>query len=65
MGRELTFAQICAASGRHGAARRQSKGGVEFGMRSDEVVSKAVLNTEYTPSPSLLPTQSPAEGLSE
>ena len=33
-------------------------GGIEFGMRSDEVVSNAVLNLEYTPSPSLLPTQS-------
>ncbi|MCR3573806.1 cellulose biosynthesis cyclic di-GMP-binding regulatory protein BcsB, partial [Salmonella enterica subsp. enterica serovar Give] len=29
-------------------------GGIEFGMRSDEVASKAVLNLEYTPSPSLL-----------
>ncbi len=27
-------------------------------MRSDEVASKAVLNLEYTPSPSLLPVQS-------
>ena len=33
-------------------------GGIEFGMRSDEVVSNAMLNLEYTPSPSLLPTQS-------
>lgn len=27
-------------------------------MRSDEVVTKAMLNLEYTPSPSLLPVQS-------
>jgi hypothetical protein len=48
----------CAASGQHGAARHQPDGGIEFGMRSDEVVSKAMLNLEYTPSPSLLPVQS-------
>ena len=33
-------------------------GGIEFGMRSDEVVSKALLNLTYTPSPSLLPVTS-------
>ena len=33
-------------------------GSIEFGMRSDEVVTKAMLNLEYTPSPSLLPVQS-------
>ncbi|HBT2739176.1 TPA: cellulose biosynthesis cyclic di-GMP-binding regulatory protein BcsB, partial [Klebsiella pneumoniae] len=31
---------------------------VEFGMRSDELVANALLNLEYTPSPSLLPVQS-------
>lgn len=34
------------------------EGAVEFGMRSDEVVAKALLNLDYTPSPSLLPVQS-------
>ena len=33
-------------------------GSLEFGMRSDEVVTKAMLNLEYTPSPSLPPVQS-------
>ncbi len=33
-------------------------GSIEFGMRSDEVVTKAMLNLNTTPSPSLLPVQS-------
>ena len=28
---------------------------VEFGVRSDELVSQAILNLEFTPSPSLVP----------
>lgn len=31
---------------------------VEFGVRSDELVSQAILNLEFTPSPSLVPKES-------
>ncbi len=55
---KLTFAQIAPPPGSMVLRGINPNGGVEFGMRSDEVVSKAVLNLEYTPSPSLLPVQS-------
>ena len=31
---------------------------IEFGVRSDEVVTRALLTLNYRPSPALLPTQS-------
>lgn len=55
---KLTFAQIAPPPGSMVLRGINPNGGIEFGMRSDEVVSNAVLNLEYTPSPSLLPTQS-------
>ncbi|MGY5954886.1 cellulose biosynthesis cyclic di-GMP-binding regulatory protein BcsB [Kosakonia sp. BK9b] len=55
---KLTFAQIAPPPGSMVLRGVNPDGGVEFGMRSDELVSKAVLNLEYTPSPSLLPVQS-------
>ena len=55
---KLTFAQIAPPPGSMVLRGINPNGGVEFGMRSDEVVSKAMLNLEYTPSPSLLPVQS-------
>lgn len=55
---KLTFAQIAPPPGSMVLRGVNPDGGVEFGVRSDEVVSKAVLNLEYTPSPSLLPVQS-------
>ena len=55
---KLTFAQIAPPPGSMVLRGVNPNGGVEFGMRSDEVVSKALLNLEYTPSPSLLPVQS-------
>ncbi|TDT51621.1 cellulose synthase subunit [Enterobacter sp. AG5470] len=55
---KLTFAQIAPPPGSMVLRGVNPNGGVEFGMRSDELVSKAVLNLEYTPSPSLLPVQS-------
>jgi len=55
---KLTFAQIAPPPGSMVLRGINPNGGVEFGMRSDEVVSQAVLNLEYTPSPSLLPVQS-------
>jgi len=55
---KLTFAQIAPPPGSMILRGINPNGGVEFGMRSDEVVSNALLNLEYTPSPSLLPVQS-------
>ena len=55
---KLSFAQIAPAPGNMVLRGMNPNGSVEFGMRSDEVVSKAMLNLEYTPSPSLLPVES-------
>lgn len=54
----LTFAQIAPPPGSMILRGVNPDGGIEFGMRSDEVVSHAMLNLQYTPSPSLLPVQS-------
>lgn len=55
---KLSFAQIAPAPGSMVLKGSNPNGTVQFGTRSDEVVSKAVLNLVYTPSPALLPTQS-------
>jgi hypothetical protein len=55
---KLSFAQIAPPPGSMVLRGINPTGSVEFGMRSDEVVSKAMLNLEYTPSPALLPVQS-------
>lgn len=55
---KLTFAKIAPPPGSMVLRGSHPDGAVEFGMRSDEVVAKALLNLEYTPSPSLLPVQS-------
>lgn len=55
---KLSFAQIAPPPGSMVLRGSHPDGGVEFGMRSDEVVSKALLNLTYTPSPSLLPVTS-------
>lgn len=55
---KLTFAQIAPPSGSMVLRGSNPNGSIEFGMRSDEVVSKALLNLTYTPSPSLLPVTS-------
>lgn len=55
---KLTLAQIAPPPGSMVLRGVNPNGSIEFGMRSDEVVSKAMLNLEYTPSPSLLPIQS-------
>ncbi|MFP5594656.1 cellulose biosynthesis cyclic di-GMP-binding regulatory protein BcsB [Kluyvera sp. 142486] len=55
---KLSFAQIAPPPGSMVLRGSNPDGGIEFGMRSDEVVSKALLNLTYTPSPSLLPTTS-------
>ncbi|MEB8195335.1 cyclic di-GMP binding protein [Raoultella terrigena] len=55
---KLSFAKIAPAPGSMVLRGARPDGSVEFGMRSDEVVAKALLNLDYTPSPSLLPIQS-------
>lgn len=55
---KLTFAKIAPPPGSMVLRGARPDGSVEFGMRSDEVVAKALLNLDYTPSPSLLPIQS-------
>lgn len=55
---KLSFAQIAPAPGSMALRGANPDGNVQFGTRSDEVVSSAVLNLVYTPSPSLLPVES-------
>ncbi|MFJ2975814.1 cellulose biosynthesis cyclic di-GMP-binding regulatory protein BcsB [Kluyvera sp. NPDC087067] len=55
---KLSFAQIAPPPGSMVLRGANPNGSIEFGMRSDEVVSKAMLNLTYTPSPSLLPVTS-------
>ncbi len=55
---KLSFASIAPPPGSMVLRGAHPDGSVEFGMRSDEVVTKALLNLDYTPSPSLLPVQS-------
>ncbi|MEO3991519.1 cellulose biosynthesis cyclic di-GMP-binding regulatory protein BcsB [Pseudocitrobacter cyperus] len=55
---KLTFAQIAPPPGSMVLRGTNPNGSIEFGMRSDEVVSKALLNLTYTPSPSLQPVLS-------
>ena len=55
---KLTFAKIAPPPGSMVLRGARPEGSVEFGMRSGEVVAKALLNLDYTPSPSLLPVQS-------
>ncbi|PWW06602.1 cellulose biosynthesis cyclic di-GMP-binding regulatory protein BcsB [Mangrovibacter plantisponsor] len=55
---KLDFARIAPPPGSMVLRGVSPDGSVEFGMRSDEVVNKAMLHLEYTPSPSLIPVQS-------
>ena len=55
---KLSFAQIAPAPGSMALRGANPGGNVQFGTRSDEVVSSAVLSLVYTPSPSLLPVES-------
>lgn len=54
----LNFAQIAPPPGSMVLRGINPTGAFEFGLRRDEVVTRATLNLEYTPSPSLLPVQS-------
>lgn len=55
---KLSFATIAPPPGSIVLRGSRPDASVEFGMRSDELVANALLNLEYTPSPSLLPVQS-------
>ncbi len=59
-GREekFTFAQVAPPPGSIVMTGSNPTARVEFGMRSNEVASKAVLNLIFTPSPSMLPVVS-------
>ncbi|HBT2715341.1 TPA: cellulose biosynthesis cyclic di-GMP-binding regulatory protein BcsB [Klebsiella pneumoniae] len=54
----MSFATIAPPPGSIVLRGSRPDASVEFGMRSDELVANALLNLEYTPSPSLLPVQS-------
>ncbi|VEA42891.1 Cellulose biosynthesis protein subunit B [Salmonella enterica subsp. enterica] len=62
---KLTFAQIAPPPGSMALRGVNPNGGIEFGMRSDEVASKAVLNLEYTPSAVAPAGSVAAQGLSQ
>ncbi|HHX4814291.1 TPA: cellulose biosynthesis cyclic di-GMP-binding regulatory protein BcsB [Yersinia enterocolitica] len=53
-----TFAKIAPPPGTFALRGTNPEGVIEFGVRSDEVVTHAMLNLEFTPSPSLIPVES-------
>ncbi|WON77082.1 cellulose biosynthesis cyclic di-GMP-binding regulatory protein BcsB [Serratia sp. UGAL515B_01] len=55
---QLSFTEVAPPPGTFSLLGTRPEGQVEFGVRSDEVVSQAMLNLEFTPSPSLAPIQS-------
>ncbi|MBA0168417.1 cellulose biosynthesis cyclic di-GMP-binding regulatory protein BcsB [Pectobacterium sp. CFBP8739] len=54
----MPFAQIAPAPGTFALRGINPDGQIEFGVRSDEVVTQASLDLEFTPSPALIPTES-------
>jgi hypothetical protein len=52
------FSEIAPAPGSILLKGTKPEESVDFSVRSDEVITKAVVNLEYTPSPSLIPVQS-------
>ncbi|ARB83082.1 cellulose biosynthesis cyclic di-GMP-binding regulatory protein BcsB [Yersinia intermedia] len=52
------FAKIAPPPGTFSLRGTNPEGQLEFGVRSDEVVTNATLNLEFTPSPSLIPVES-------
>lgn len=54
----LPFAKLAPAPGNFTLSGIQPDGYIEFGVRSDEVVTQATLSLEYTPSPALIPVES-------
>ncbi len=55
---QLDFTQLAPPPGSMTLRGTQPIGQIEFGVRSDEVVTRALLNLSYRPSPALLPTLS-------
>lgn len=55
---EYTFAKIAPPPGTFSLRGTNPQGQLEFGVRSDEVITHATLNLEFTPSPSLAPVES-------
>ncbi len=54
----LSFADVAPPPGSFTLRGVRPEGQIEFGVRSDEVVTQAQLELEFTPSPSLLPVES-------
>lgn len=52
------FAKLAPPPGNFSLLSVKPEGQLEFGVRSDEVVTQATLNLEFTPSPSLTPIES-------
>lgn len=55
---ELLFSNVAPAPGSFKLQGTRPDGQIEFGVRSDELVTQAVLHLNYRPSPALLPTMS-------
>lgn len=55
---QLSFAQLAPPPGSMTLRGTRTTGQIEFGVRSDEVVTRALLNLNFRPSPALLPTLS-------
>lgn len=55
---QLHFADVAPPPGTFTLRGTRPEGQIEFGVRSDEVVSQAMLDLEFTPSPALIPLDS-------
>lgn len=55
---QLSFLKLAPPPGSMTLSGTRPSGQIEFGVRSDEVVTRALLNLSYRPSPALLPTLS-------
>ncbi|MDH2068833.1 cellulose biosynthesis cyclic di-GMP-binding regulatory protein BcsB [Pantoea sp. GD03673] len=55
---QLSFAKLAPPPGSMMLSGTRTSGQIEFGVRSDEVVTRALLTLSYRPSPALLPTLS-------
>jgi len=55
---QLSFVKLAPPPGSMTLSGTRTSGQIEFGVRSDEVVTRALLNLSFRPSPALLPTLS-------
>jgi len=55
---QLSFVKLAPPPGSMRLSGTRTSGQIEFGVRSDEVVTRALLNLTYRPSPALLPVLS-------